>query len=85
MRFETLRSHFGLDKPVYVQYFKWAGNMLRGNFGLSLEHQKPVRSVIGDRLLLTVVLTLATTCFTWIIALPIGVYSAVRQEFDRRL
>ena len=77
---QTLRNHFGLDKPVYVQYFKWAGNMLRGNFGLSLEHQRPVRSVIGDRLLLTVVLTLATTCFTWIIALPIGVYSAVRKN-----
>ncbi len=76
---QNLRAQYGLDQPAYVRYFKWMGLVLRGNFGTSLEWQRPVSSLIGDRLLLTVALSLMAVLFTWMIALPIGIYSAVRQ------
>jgi peptide/nickel transport system permease protein len=75
----NLRAQYGLDQPLYIQYAKWIGLMLHGNFGESMEWRRPVMDVIGDRLLLTVVLSLAAVLFTWILALPIGIYSAVRQ------
>lgn len=75
----NLRAQYGLGQPLYVQYAKWVGRMLQGNFGESFEWRRPVMDVIGDRLTLTVVLSLAAVLFTWIIALPIGIYSAVRQ------
>ncbi len=75
----NLRAQYGLGQPLYVQYAKWVGRMLQGNFGESFEWRRPVMDVIGDRLTLTVILSLAAVLFTWIIALPIGIYSAVRQ------
>lgn len=75
----NLRIQYGLDQPMYVQYVRWMGLMLQGNFGMSMEWRKPVMDVIGDRLVLTVVVSLAAVVFTWIVALPIGIYSAVRQ------
>src|SRR5262249_3965205 len=75
----TLRAQYGLDQPIYVQYVRWMGLMVQGNFGMSMEWRKPVMDVIGDRLLLTVVVSLAAVLFTWVVALPIGIYSAVRQ------
>ncbi len=75
----NLRAQYGLDQPIYVQYAKWIGRMLQGNFGESFEWRRPVMDVIGDRLTLTVILSLAAVLFTWIIALPIGIYSAMRQ------
>ena len=53
--------------------------MLRGNFGMAMEYNRPVREVIGDRMLITVIVSLAAIIFIWVIALPIGIYSAVRQ------
>ena len=76
---ENLRAQYGLDQPEWVQYLRWIGQVLRGNFGQSMEWRRPVGEVIGDRLLLTVVLSLAAVVFTWILALPLGIYSAVRQ------
>jgi len=76
---QNLRAQYGLDQPLVVRYAKWMGLVLRGNFGTSLEWQRPVSSLIGDRLLLTVALSLMAVLFTWLIALPIGIYSAVRQ------
>jgi peptide/nickel transport system permease protein len=76
---EALREQYGLNKPMYVQYLKWAGQMLRGNFGMAMEWNRPVKDVIGDRLMLTVVVSLAAVIFTWALALPIGIYSAVRR------
>lgn len=76
---ENLRIYYGLDQPLYVQYFKWAGRMLRGDLGFSFEHQKPVTEVIGERLFLTLVVALASVVFTWVVAIPLGIYSAVRQ------
>jgi peptide/nickel transport system permease protein len=76
---ENLRIQYGLDKPIYVQYIKWMRLVLRGNFGMSMEWGRPVVDVIGDRLLLTIVVSVAAVLFTWALALPIGIYSAVRQ------
>jgi peptide/nickel transport system permease protein len=76
---EALRIQFGLDKPIHVQYIKWIGQITRGNFGLAMEYGRPVLEVIGDRLWLTVAVSLAAVVFTWVVALPIGIYSAVRQ------
>lgn len=76
---EALRQQYGLDQPVYVQYAKWMGLMLRGNFGMAMEYNRPVREVIGDRLLLTMVVSVAAVIFIWGLALPLGIYSAVRQ------
>ncbi|HEX9270184.1 MAG TPA: ABC transporter permease [Candidatus Limnocylindria bacterium] len=75
----NLRAEYGLDQPIYVQYAKWVVQMVQGDFGMSLDWKRPVADVIGDRLALTMVVTVAAILFTWVIALPIGVYSAVRQ------
>src|SRR4029079_9336575 len=65
--------------PYYVQYLKWVGRVLRGDFGESMEWQRPVVEVLGDRLWITVVVSFAALLLTWTLALPIGIYSAVRQ------
>lgn len=75
-----LRARFGLDQPMIVQYFKWIGGIvLRGDFGLSFEWQQPVADLIWERMALTLVLTFSTLLATWGIALPIGVFSAVKK------
>ncbi|MCP8940562.1 ABC transporter permease [Alsobacter sp. SYSU M60028] len=75
-----LRSRFGLDQPMIVQYAKWLGNIVtRGDFGLSFEWQQPVSDLIWERMALTLVLTFSTLLATWGIALPIGVFSAVKK------
>jgi peptide/nickel transport system permease protein len=76
---QNLRVLYGLDKPKYMQYVYWVGLMLHGNFGMSLEWGLPVMTVIGDRLALTMVVSLLAVILTWGLALPIGIYSAVRQ------
>ena len=78
-KLEFLKSQYGFDKPLHVQYFHWIGGMLEGDFGYSFEHDQPVTDVVGDRLLLTFIVSLTTIIFTWVIAFPIGVYSAVKQ------
>ena len=75
-----LRSRFGLDQPMIVQYWKWISNIvLHGDFGLSFEWQQPVSELIWERMALTLVLTFSTLLLTWGIALPIGVFSAVKK------
>ena len=76
---DALRAQYGLDRPMYVQYAKWMGLILKGNYGMAMEYNRPVREVIGDRMALTVVVSVAAVIFIWILALPIGIYSAVRQ------
>jgi peptide/nickel transport system permease protein len=78
-RIELLREIFHLDRPFLVQYGYWAFGLLQGDLGYSFEYQLPVRDVVGDRLWLTIVVTFATVLFTWIVAFPIGVYSATHQ------
>lgn len=76
---EHLRAAYGLDLPMYAQYFRWVKMMLSGNFGISLAWNRPVIDVIMDRLPFTLALNVFTVLVTWILALPIGIYSAVRQ------
>ncbi|MCY3913796.1 MAG: ABC transporter permease [Chloroflexi bacterium] len=76
---QALRDLYGLDQPVILQYFRWLGLMAQGNFGVSFEFNRPVLDVIGDRFLLTIVVSVAALLLTWIVALPIGIYSAVKQ------
>ena len=75
----TLRAEYGLDQPFPVQYYKWMRQAIRGNFGVAMEYRQPVSDVIGDRLILTAALTFTSIIFTWILAIPIGIYSAVKQ------
>ncbi len=74
-----LRQQYGLDKPPVARYFSWLGGMLQGNFGYSFEYSLPVSEVVGDRLLLSFVLSFCTILFTWAVAFPVGVYSATHQ------
>jgi peptide/nickel transport system permease protein len=76
---ETLRQLYGLDQPIWVQYFKWISRIVVGDFGESMEWRRPVSEVIGDRLWMTVLISFFALILTWGIALPIGVISAVRQ------
>ena len=74
---QALREQLGLDKPITVQYAKWMELVLQGNFGMAMDWGRPVTDVIGDRLTLTIVISVAAIIFTWVVALPIGIYSAV--------
>jgi peptide/nickel transport system permease protein len=76
---QALREQYGLNQPVWVQYYKWIVKVVVGDFGMSMEWGRPVTEVIGDRLWLTIVISVAAIILTWGIALPIGIYSAVRQ------
>jgi peptide/nickel transport system permease protein len=76
---KTLRILYGLDRPIYVQYAKWIGRVSEGDFGESMEWMRPVTEVIGEKLWMTMVVSVAAIILTWGIALPIGIYSAVRQ------
>ena len=76
----NLAAYYGLDQPIYTRYLLWLRNiLLRGNLGWSFAHDRPVAAVIGERLGLTLVVTISTLVFTYVAAVPIGVYSAVRQ------
>ena len=76
---ENLRHRYGLDKPAYVRYLRWAGNFVQGDFGYSLSWNKPVRELLASRMVLTIVVSVSALLFTWAVAIPIGIYSAVRQ------
>ena len=79
---EHLREIWGLNRPLPVQYLRWITQLLQGNLGtsFSMQHHRPVSEIIADRLVMTVVLAGCSLVFTWIVALPIGIYSAVRQR-----
>jgi len=77
---EALRSRYGLGQPVYVQYLKWVSGFAHGDFGISMAYgNTPVLSLIGERLALTVAISLATLIISWGLAIPIGVYSATHK------
>ncbi len=76
---EALKDQYGLGQPIYVQYFKWVSGFPRGNFGQSFQYNRPVKDLIGERLLLTFVLSLAGLLLVWLIAFPVGIYSAVKR------
>jgi len=77
----ALRARYGLDDPLYVQYWKWISNIVfAGDFGFSLEWRRPVADLLWNRLGLTFLLALVTLLFIWAISLPIGIYTAVRRH-----
>ena len=78
-RIEYLRELYGLDRPLWQQYFQWLWGLLHGDLGWSFEYDQPVSAVIGDKIFLTVVISLATVVFTWIVAFPIAIYSATHK------
>lgn len=79
-RLAALRERYGLGQPIYMQYWKWiSGIVLHGDFGHSFEWNRPVSTLIWDRLGLTFVLSLSTLLFIWAVAFPTGIYSAVRK------
>jgi peptide/nickel transport system permease protein len=84
---QELREYYGMDKPFYVRYGKWVWNMHKLDFGYSYlrrgtsgASQIKVTELVQDRLWMTLVLTAATVVFTFIVAFPIGIYSAMRQN-----
>jgi peptide/nickel transport system permease protein len=77
---KALEQQFGLDQPVHIQYLRWIQSLLRGKLGLSLEYQRPNIELISERLGLTLVLALSAFVFTWIVAIPLGIYSATHRN-----
>ena len=88
---QQLREIFPIDKPIVTQYAHWLGlpwflsfkpadqGLLQGHMGFSMQNRQPINTVVGDRILLTFLISLGSVLFTWAVALPIGIYSAVRQ------
>jgi peptide/nickel transport system permease protein len=78
-RIAYLREKYGLDEPLWQQYLMWIGGLVQGDLGYSFEYQLPVSDLIGERLLLTFIISIVTILFTYAVAFPIGIYTAVRQ------
>lgn len=76
---EFLRKRYGLDQPAYIQYLGWLGGLLSGDFGQSFEHEESVSKIIGEVMPLTIILKFATVFFIYLVAFPIGIYSATHQ------
>lgn len=76
---EFLRKEYGYDKHPVERYFFWVSGLLQGDLGYSFEHDMSVNKVVGDRMFLTILVSFVTIIFTWLIAFPIGIYSAMNQ------
>ncbi|MDA1348927.1 MAG: ABC transporter permease [Chloroflexi bacterium] len=77
---DQIRRDLGLDRPVFIQYSKWAWRVVHLDFGISIEHGRKITEIVGQRLVNTVLLALGTILFTWVLAVPIGIYSAVKHN-----
>jgi len=78
---ERITAQLGLDKPAWEQYLRWVGGIVtRGDFGYSFFANRPVVSMIGERLAWTVVIAGVTLLFSWLIAVPLGIYTAVNRN-----
>jgi peptide/nickel transport system permease protein len=75
----ALRAYYGLGDPEYVQYFKWLWRVLQGDLGRSFGHNRPVSQLILERLPATILISFGALVVTYAIAIPVGIYSAVRQ------
>ena len=76
---QAIRELYRLDDPTFVRFFRWLGGFMTGDMGYSIEYRMPVRNVFRDRFPITILLSIASMLFTWAVAFPIGLYSAVRQ------
>jgi peptide/nickel transport system permease protein len=74
-----LKAQYGFDHPLWQQYLFWVGGLLHGDMGYSFSYNLPVNQVVGDRLLMTFIVSFTTILFTYLVAFPIGVYSATHQ------
>ncbi|MGA8551230.1 MAG: ABC transporter permease [Stellaceae bacterium] len=74
-----LEAEYGFDRPLWQQYLYWVGGLLHGDMGYSFSYDLPVNKVVGDRMLLTAIISITTIIFTYLVAFPIGVYSATHQ------
>lgn len=77
---EEIKAEWGLDKPPVVQYFYWLGNILRGNFGMSISLKQNVSDLILQRLPYTLLLTGAALVIEYLLAIPLGLLAAVRKN-----
>lgn len=77
---DLMRASYGLDQPLTVQYFKWIGKLLQGDMGLSLMYMLPNSTLIQQRLGLTVLLALLSLILSWVISIPVGIYSATHKN-----
>ena len=75
----SMRETYGLGEPIYIQYAKWMRGVLKGDFGQSMEWGVPVNTLIWDRLGMSVLVGLSSILFVWVVAIPIGVFSATHQ------
>ena len=78
-KIQFLEDEYGLNRPLWQQYLYWAFGLLRGNMGYSFAYNLPVNKVVGDRLFFTFLVSFTTIIFTYLVAFPIGVYSATHQ------
>ena len=77
---DALKAQFGLDKPPLLRYFQWvSGIVTQGNWGYSLQWQEPVSQILNERVPMTVAISLSALFFSWIVAIPVGIYSATHQ------
>jgi peptide/nickel transport system permease protein len=74
-----LQVQYGFDRPIWEQYLYWVAGLLQGDMGYSFAYNLPVNDVVGDRLLMTFLVSFTTIIFTYVVAFPIGVYSATHQ------
>jgi peptide/nickel transport system permease protein len=78
---KALEARYGLDKPLVVQYGLWISNIiLRGDFGNSFRYQRPVVDILQERLPRTIIISLVSIVFTWIIAIPLGIIAALKKN-----
>ncbi len=84
---EAIRHRYGLDQPIHMQYVHWLGGLVQGDLGYSFEWGRPVSDLILGRIVYTMILAVAAIVFMWVVAIPIGVYSATHQysPFDHIL
>ncbi|NJO81579.1 MAG: ABC transporter permease [Blastochloris sp.] len=79
-RVEQLRERYGLDKPWYVQYWRWISGIFQGDLGYSFEWKRPVSDVLAPRMPLTIFISVVTLLFTWLLAIPLGIFTALRKN-----
>lgn len=77
--YQDMREQLGLDKPIYVQYYSWMSNLLRGEFGFSSVYKQKVINVIKAPMKLTIILNIVSLVFVFIITIPLGIATAVRK------
>lgn len=76
---QNLRAQYNLDKPMYMQYLHWIGGFLTGDMGYSYLYARPVNELVWERMGYTLIITFSALIFVWVVAIPLGIYTAVRQ------